>query len=284
MQFNRIVGALSIVVGILLVGIGAWLNAAEVAKHESAGFSSPVVVMVVGLAFGSALAAVIIPAAWRQGSRALAMLVLIGTVAGEAYGFVLTMERVMMARDVRAIAAVSSTEPRKIASDRVKRALAEVTQASMMATSARSDKKCDSSCRAREAEAESAARKRLEEAEGELAKTLPPGMIRPVAETLGVPAAYVELVPALAAPLALLVLGLTMIAFGCGPGGDKREPDTAPVPGARPDRESALAWIQEETRRNGGVPPRFHVVKSQLGLPKATAHRYLTEVRKASGE
>lgn len=280
MQSNRIVGALSIVAGILLVGIGAWLNASEVAKHEPAGFSSPVVVMVVGLAFGSALAAVIIPTAWRQGSRALAMLVLIGTVAGEAYGFVLTMERVMMARDVRAIAAVSSNEPREIARNRVKRALAEVTQASMVATSARSDKKCDSSCRAREAEAELAARKRLEEAEGELAKTLPPGMIRPVAETLGVSAAYVELIPALAAPLALLLLGLTMIAFGCDPGGKRREVMPTP-PVGRPDREESLAWIREETRRNGGVAPRFHVVRDQLGLPKSTAHRYL---RKAVGD
>lgn len=280
MQSNRIVGALSIVVGILLVGIGAWLNASEVARHETAGYSSPVVVMVVGLAFGSALAAVIIPAAWRQGSRALAVLVLLGTVAGEAYGFVLTMERVMMARDVRAITAVSSNEPRQIASNRVKRALEEVNTASMMAASARSDKKCDTSCRAREAEAESAARKRLEEAEGQLAKTLPPSMIRPVAETLGVPAAYVELVPALAAPLALLLLGLTMIAFGCDPGGKKREAMPTP-PVGRPDREESLAWIREETRRNNGVPPRFTVVRDQLGLPKATAHRYL---RKAVGD
>lgn len=284
MNHNRIVGVLSIVVGMILVGIGAWLNASEVAKTDVQGYSSPVVVMVAGIAAGSALAAVIIPIAWRQGSRFLAVLVLLGTVAGEAYGFVLTMERVIAARDARAVIVASSNEPRSIAQERLKRAIAEVQTASMVAASARSDKKCDSSCQSREKAAEIAARERLAEAESTLAKTLPPSKALPIAETLGVPAAYVELVPALAAPLALLVLGLTMIAFGCGPGGDKREPDTAPVPGARPDRESALAWIQEETRRNGGVPPRFHVVKSQLGLPKATAHRYLTEVRKASGE
>lgn len=280
MQHNRIVGALSIVVGLVLVGIGAWLNASEVARTELAGFASPVVVMVVGLAFGSALAAVIIPTAWRQGSRTLAVLVLLGTVAGEAYGFVLTMERVIAGRDVRSVTAAHSNEPRLIAQERVKRAIGEVAQASMLATAARSDKKCDTSCLARETKAEADARARLATAEADLAKTLPPSMMRPVAETLRVPAAYVELVPALAAPLALLLLGLTMIAFGCDPGGKRREVMPTP-PVGRPDREESLAWIREETRRNNGVPPRFTVVRDQLGLPKATAHRYL---RKATGE
>lgn len=280
MQSNRIVGALSIVVGLVLVGIGAWLNASEVARHELAGFSSPVVVMVVGLAFGSALSAVIIPTAWRQGSRTLAVLVLLGTVAGEAYGFVLTMERVITSRDVRAVTVAGSNEPRVIAGDRVKRAIAEVQNASMLATSARSDKRCDANCLAREVKAEADARARLATAEADLVKTLPFFKALPIAETVGLPAAYVELIPALAAPLALLLLGLTMIAFGCGPGGGKRESAADPV-GGRPDRDASIAWIQEETRRNGGVPPRFHVVRDQLNLPKATAHRYL---RKAVGD
>lgn len=279
MNHNRIVGALSIVMGLALVGIGAWLNASEVAKAEVQGYSSPVVVMVVGLAAGSALAAVIIPIAWRQGSRALAMLVLLGTVAGEAYGFVLTMERVIAARDARAAIVTISNQPRSVVEERLKRAIDEVKQASMLAASARSDRKCDSSCLARETKAESDARGRLAEAEAALVKTVPPSKAVPIAETIGVQAAYVELVPALAAPLALLILGLAMISFGCGPGGDRREVSDGGLPLAG-RRAAALHWIREYREANGAPPP-FHVVRKQLDLPKATAHRYL---RAASGE
>ena len=87
-------------VGFALVGVAASLNVHHAAESEGTLWS-PVCIAIVALAFGSALAVPVMLTLWRTGRGGLALVALAGLVCSETYGFQLSAERLLAARDQR---------------------------------------------------------------------------------------------------------------------------------------------------------------------------------------
>ena len=275
MQTHNIISrALSMIGGLGLVGIGAYLNVADLAKLE--GFFSPSVVLFYGFAGGVALAAFITPILWR-GQRGLACLVCIGVLCGEAFAFYSTTERLLAAREERASRIGDTNAPRALAEAARDRALADLTAAKAESDKHRSDKRCGVLCAAWE-DRETKARYHLNEAEKKITATTSIREAKPLARALGIDPTVADIIPALLGSAALLIMGFGLIAAGHPP---PRQPeplqDDIEVSPLQPSRklrkDDALARIRAHRETTGEWPP-FTVVQNDLNLPKATAHRY----------
>ena len=101
--------------GLALVGVAAYLNVHHAAESEGGNYLAPVCIAIVALAFGSALAVPVMLTLWRNGHRVLACAAFVGLVAGESYGFQLSAERLLAARDQRAQQVKTANTPRELA-------------------------------------------------------------------------------------------------------------------------------------------------------------------------
>ena len=274
-SYTTFARVLSMIGGLGLVGIGAYLNVADLAKLE--GLFSPSVVLFYGFAGGVALAACITPILWR-GQRGLACLVCIGVLCGETFAFYTTTERLLAAREDRAARIGDTNAPRALAEAARDRAIADLTAAKAEADKHRSDKKCGVLCAAWE-DRETKARFHLNEAEKKITATASIRDAKPLATALGINPAIADIIPALLGSAALLILGFGLIAAG-HPSPKLPEPlvrgveAPSPKPKRKVRRDESLARIREMTKANGGKPPSFTVIKNELDLPASTAHRY----------
>lgn len=267
--------------GLALIGVGAYLNVAELGKLE--GYFSPSVVLFYGFAGGVALAAITSPMLVRNKQGALATLLCVGVLCGEAFAFYSTAERLLAAREDRAARIGDTNAPRKLAEDARTRALADLAMAKAEADKARSDKKCGAVCAAWE-DRETQARFHLNEADKQIKATSSIREAKPLAHKLGISEDVADLIPALLGSAALLIMGFGLIAAG-SPGPHAKEPEPKPddvealpvTPGRLLRKDEAIARIRQMTRDNGGRPPAFSVVRNELQLPKATTHRYRKE-------
>ena len=114
---------MSILGGLSLVGVAAFLNVSHAAEHEGTHWS-PVCIAIVALAFGSALAVPVMLTLWRDGRRSLALAALAGLVCSESYGFQLSAERLLAAREQRAQQTKSEGSPYALAKEALVLAIA----------------------------------------------------------------------------------------------------------------------------------------------------------------
>ena len=63
----------SVLGGLALVGVAAYLNVHHAAESEGGNYLAPVCIAIVALAFGSALAVPVMLTLWRNGHRVLAL-------------------------------------------------------------------------------------------------------------------------------------------------------------------------------------------------------------------
>ena len=241
--------------GLALVGVAAFLNVHHAAESEGS-YLSPVCIAIVALAFGSALAVPVMLTLWRTGRRGLALVALVGLVCSESYGFQLSAERLLAARDQRAQQVKTDGSPYQLAREALDLATKD-RKAECTATRG-PVKYCDQ-LRAREEKARTA-----------LSKLPVPKSHALIADATGLPAWAVEIAPAMAFSTGLLMLGLVLVGFG----GHSMKAEAPAVPEATPDEtEHVVSWVREFRRRHGRDPKIPEVQGAFKGLAKTTAWR-----------
>lgn len=267
---------LSMAGGFGLIGIGAWLNVADLAKLE--GFTSPSVMLFYGFAGGVALAALITPTLWQDGQKMGALVVLVGLLCGECFAFYSTTERLLAARDERAGKVGDANAPRVLAEQARARALADLASAQARADTARPDRKCNSACQSNLDLDIMNAQHSLAAAEKRYLATSAIRDAKPLASKLGISQEVADIIPALLGSAALLIMGFGFTsAWRKPPTPEPVAEDievSPPQPSRRVRRDEAMAKIELMRERNGGVMPPFKVIKNELDLKPATASRY----------
>jgi hypothetical protein len=253
---------MSILGGLSLVGVAAFLNVHHAAETEGSIFS-PVCIAIVALAFGSALAVPVMLTLWRSKRRVPALVTLVGLVCSESYGFQLSAERLLAARETRAQQTKTAGSPWHLAREALDLAISE-----------------------RKAECASGRKRKcldLEAAEdtkrAALGKISAPTSHALIADFTGLPEWLVEIVPAMTFSTGLLVLGFTLVGFaahGDGSSAVNRPEQTVSVPAVLepvPDeRERVVNWIRAFERRHGRKP-MIPEVRQAFDLPKTTIWR-----------
>jgi len=253
---------LSMLGGLGLVGVAAFLNVHHAAESEGSYFS-PVCIAIVALAFGSALAVPVMLTLWRSGRRALALVTLAGLVCSECYGFQLSAERLLAARDQRAQQVKTAGSPYALAREALDLSIAE--RKAECATGRK--RKC------LDLEA-------VEEAKrAALGKIPVPTSHALVADFTGLPQWLVEIVPAMSFSTGLLVLGFVLVGFAAHEHGSQanhleQKAEGPAVPEPMPDEaERVVSWVRAFERRHGRKPMIPEVQQAFTGLPKTTAWR-----------
>lgn len=244
--------------GLVVFGVAGFINVSHT--------PDPDMKIVVGtLAAAAAAAAFVMKVAIAQRSYGVAFFALIGVIGGEAFGFVTTMERLLAARDARAVSIATSNAPY----EQAKAAVAYAEKAATAECSTGRGRKCK------------AAEAGLANARAALAATPAPHTANHLAVATGLPPMAVDLAPSAAGTVALTLLGFVFLWFGHSTDHQEAEPkvpDVAihavpPVPEEAGRQEKVISWVREYTKKHG-VPPSFTIVKSEFQLPKSTAHRY----------
>jgi hypothetical protein len=213
MNIYTLFGWVSTVLGLLLVGVVAYLNVNHALEVEISVWS-PVCIAIAALAFGSALAVPIAQLFQKLGHKGMAALVVVGILAGEICGFYLTAERVLASRAEKAQKLERDSLPFQHAKERRQKALEAATAADGQADAARAYKRCGAVCEAWEAKA-LAQRKLAAEAEAEMVTATVSKVAGSIVSILpaSVNPIVAELIPALSLPLAVLILAYAFLAF-----------------------------------------------------------------------
>jgi hypothetical protein len=247
---------LSLLGGLALVGVAAYLNVHHAAESEGGNYFAPVCIAIVAVAFISALAVPVMLTLWRNGNRGLALLGLVGLVCSEAYTFQLSAERLLAARDQRA--------------QQVKTAASPYAQAKAALDLAISDRKAECTATLGSRKYCDGLRAREDSARAALAKLPVPKSHALIADATGLPAWAVEIVPAMAFSTGLLLLGLVLVGYG----GHSMKAEAPAVLEPMPDgADHVVSWVREYRRRHGRDPKIAQVQEAFKGLPKTTAWR-----------
>jgi hypothetical protein len=110
----RVAAALA---GVLIVGATA-----HVTIIATGGYSTPHAVLTMAIAAGVSVGALCIGAAWSGERRPLAVWLALAIVAGEAFGFLSTAERLIVSREAAQAPLRQATEAHAEASERVRNA------------------------------------------------------------------------------------------------------------------------------------------------------------------
>ncbi len=286
---NLILRGLSMLGGLGLVATVAYLNASDAAHATS--WSSPTVIAIVALALGSALAVPVAQDLYASRRYALVALACLGIVAGESFGFFTSAERLLNARQERVLEVRAANATRGAAQAAVTRAADELAKAAADVAAETGKGGCGKVCRDLQKE-EAAARDRLARAEADLAKAPQARSESLVADVTGWSAAAVEVLPALAFPTALLVLGFSLIGYAHAPADTRsaRLPSGAspamtavteattplPAPVKPGTKHEVVDWVRAYRARHGRSP-QIPEVQARFALPKTTAWRRINE-------
>jgi hypothetical protein len=224
--------------------IGCVVHAAIMASGGYDTTSSP---LTIGLACGLIAGAVVLGICWRDGRRALAVLIGLGLFAGEGYALILTAERTLAYRETKQAPLRTAAEARAKAAQRVAdaelalarigdtprlaRALAAKKEADAATVAKAAERGCASNCRALLEQQVAVAHQEVNAARAEIEKAraeaereasearrlfaaLPvPGSASPLADRLGVADWKIDLAAAALASISANGLGAFLIAF-----------------------------------------------------------------------
>lgn len=259
--------------GLAAIATETWINLTYV--HEADGmYLSPVGIAVI---VGGGLQAVsmsVMAAAWREGRYLVSLATAFGLAAAVAFTFSQTYERTASAREARQSAIVKHNEPRLQA------------QAALEVALSAAAAECQSGRgpRCKEAEARADEKRRLLEGTPPLKRMSHLGDL--------------DVVPKLALPLMLLVLGFALVAYGEAASQavdivarleafEASEPPpakSAPQPSASEvnERRRMVEEFERAYQAKHGERPRHRDVMRATGLPRATVTRYRQLRRAAS--
>jgi hypothetical protein len=249
---------LSMLGGLGLVGVAAFLNVHHAAESEGSYFS-PVCIAIVALAFGSALAVPVMLALSRSGRRGLALVALVGLVCSESYGFQLSAERLLASRAQRAQQVKTAGSPWHLAKEALDLSITE--RKAVCKENGLRGKTCATS------RAEEDAKRTA------LGKIPVPSSHAYIADATGLPEWLVEIVPAMAFSTGLLVLGFVLVGYGAHGSQEQTVVASAVLEPAPDKNERVVSWVREFRRRHGRDPRIPEVQQVFTDLPKTTAWR-----------
>jgi hypothetical protein len=231
-----------------VAGAAVLLATAHVTISYAGGYGTPHAVLTLAIAGGVIVAALVIGAAWSAKRRPLAAWLLVAIVAGEAFGFLATGERLVAQRDATQAPLRTAQEAFDKAADRV--AKAESARAAIPATTPRleaavaakknadaavvqraAERNCLANCRALLQSQVDAASHEVDAARTELANQVrttdtelttartnlagmkPPASATPLADRVGLPAWLIDVIAAALGAVASNGLGVGLIAF-----------------------------------------------------------------------
>lgn len=254
---------LSMLGGLGLVGVAAFLNVSH-AEQTEGSFLSPVCIAIVALAFGSALAVPVMLALWRSGRRGLALVALAGLVCSESYGFQLSAERLLAAREQRAQQVETEGSPWRLAKEALDSAVRERKE--QCAEHGQRGNTCATFLGREEAKRTALGRLQV------------PASHALIADFTGLPPWLVEIVPAMTFSTGLLVLGFVLIGYGAHGSNEQKVPEQAVLEPVLDKREQVVDWVREFKRRTGRSP-RIPEVQKAFGLKRTTAWRRIEKSR-----
>lgn len=263
----------------MAAGSAILLSAAHVLITHSGGYAAPQAILTIAIAFGVICTALIIGAAWAAERRALAVLLALFVIAGEAYGLLGTAERLVAQREEAQVPVRAAQESYRRASqrvtdaemvrgaitptsDRLMAALAAKSAADAAVVERAAERSCAANCRALlQAQVDSAsieieasrheivdrirqADTQLAAARAEFAAMEAPRSPSPFADRVGVPAWLIDLVVAVLGALGANGLGIGLIAYAA----HGRSFDASETAAAMPDAEHAAQFMLEAMR------------------------------------
>jgi len=242
-----------------LVGLALLAATAHVTISATCGYTGPQAILIIAIALGVGVGALAIGSAWSAGRTILAFWLMAAILAGEAFGFMMTAERLITGRETQQAPLRDAEITRAKAAQRV--ANAESALAAVPTTSRRLEKAlvakavadaavieksaqrgCATNCRAllqdqvdnAQAEVNAAraeigksritAERELETARAALTAIKAPASATPLADRVGLPAWAIDLITAALGSMAANGLGCGLIAFAAH--GRREEPVT----------------------------------------------------------
>jgi hypothetical protein len=243
-----------------LVGVAAFLNASHAAEAEGAW--SPMCMAIIALAAGSALVVPVMCNLWADKRFGLALVALAGLIASESFGFELSAERLLDARQRRAQQVATAGNPYAQAKEALALAMSERTEECASGLG----RKCSQL-------------RTLEDQKRAALSTLQvPSSPHLVADFTGLPIGMVEIVPSLAFSSGLLILGFVCLAFGTHGSQEQKVVATAVLEPVLDEREKVVNWVRAYRQRHGRSP-QISAVQDAFGLPKTTAWRWIEQSR-----
>lgn len=250
---TTLVRCLSILGGIGLIGVAGYVNVLHTSTLDMQ-------IVVAALAVGTALAAWVFSSMWQH-RPGLAVLALVGVMAGELYGFVATSERLLFARDHRQTMTATVNQvwvQRKEALDYA------LSAAQTECTTGRGP-------RCKEAEG------KVDWARSVLAGTQVPIEPNRLAAILGWNPVLVDLIPTLAGSIALNLLGFVMMTFGHVQRHRTPEPK-APISVPKPHGGNVVDHPVLEALRKAKRPLTNDELAAAMGVTKGEATKRRQEI------
>jgi hypothetical protein len=230
---------------------------ATVLDAFQAGIVSPIGLVILALAFGSAAAVSGAMLASRHKQAKLVFLCFVGMFAAEVYSGILTAERILVLREAKTRAALEDNQPRRIVEGRIERLSGELAQAVEAVRAESKNGGCGRICRDLRKE-EAAVRERLTTAEAELAKLPPARIENHLANVSGVGAVWWDLGAAVLGAFALFAFGAFFVGLGTrmligNPSAARPAPQVDAEPSAI-TRDEALTDLRRMLAKTGHVP------------------------------
>lgn len=252
-----ILRALAVVVALACLGASAHALIAQLPQ----GYSSPYAIVTLALTAGIAVGALAIGAALEQRRRALACVIGLVLICGEAFGLIATAERIVAQRDatqttitaahadrdtlVRRLQAAEQAHTTAATSDRLRAALAAKAAADKAVLDKSAERTCAANCRAlleqqvtAATDEIAAARREIDRRQADTAAAVTaaraalegarvPPSATPLADRLGIAAWQLDVIAAVLGSLAVNGLAAALLAFA-GHGGSKPARIAAP--------------------------------------------------------
>jgi len=305
-------------IGAFVAGAALLAATAHVTIVHTGGYTASGAILTMAIALGVAAASVAIGAAWSSSARLLAGWLALAILAGEAFGFLMTADRLVTGRErveaplraarqarAEAVKRVSVAEAAVAALPTTSDRLDSALQAKQAADTAIREKSaapsCAQNCRlllqgqvdaaAREVEdarseieaARVHAESELRDSRAKLADKVEPASATPLADRTGIPSWVLDLIVAGLGSLAANGLGVGLIAFAAH-GSHREPPARAPVQAEPlpPERKIALAAVSAR-RPKLAARPAEHAAQFAVEalVPAADGGVDLLDIRRA---
>ncbi len=276
----------------MLVGAGIVAAAAHVSILAAGGYDAGHAAIVIAVASGVVVAAIAIGRCMAERRIVLALTMLVCMLAGEAYGLLLTAERVIAVREAGEAPVLANDAKRKSALQRVKDAEEAKRRADAAVVEKAAEKSCVSNCRTLLEGAVTAAKIELDKARADLGQLPPAKSATPLADRLGISGWTLDLVQAALASIGANGLGATLLAFGSHGGRRRKDADPiqpprrteAPAPMAPPKLIEADVVPVQSTREHAAQFITAALRRDPLGeIAPADLHKAYLDHCKSEG-
>lgn len=229
-----------------IVGAGLLVAAAHVTILHSGGYESPQAILTIGIAVAVGVGALTVGAAWAYGRKTLSGWLIVTLMAAEAFGILMTAERLIASREAAQAPLKDKRAARTDAEARVKAAEAKKDAADSAALSEAAKPGCRRECRTLIEGAKKDAQRELDTAREALAALPKAASATPLADRLGIAPWALDLTAAVLGSLAANGLAIGLIAFSAH--GRREKPKAEPAPATATLQKSVIREAEHITQ------------------------------------